>query len=121
MGDESLPSQLIEGAAGLFDMAYGHEPTQAVTAARDAGLPTVAGNRHVDSSGGTGLPPLDGASRRRFGHEKGAQRQNPLNKVPRKGDNLRSDAIIGRREKPWFFLLQCRLWSASCGVVSQPP
>lgn len=43
MGDESLPSQLIEGAAGLFDMAYGHEPTQAVTAARDAGLPTVDG------------------------------------------------------------------------------
>ena len=43
MGGESLPPQLLDGIAGLFDMAYGPMPTPAVAAVRREGLPYADG------------------------------------------------------------------------------
>jgi shikimate dehydrogenase len=43
MGGEQLPPGILDGAAGLFDMVYGPEPTPAVAAARAAGLPVADG------------------------------------------------------------------------------
>ena len=43
MGGESLPARLLDEATGVFDMAYGTEPTPTVVAARAAGLPVADG------------------------------------------------------------------------------
>lgn len=43
MGGESLPSTVLDSAAGLFDMPYGPESTPAVEALTARGLPVVAG------------------------------------------------------------------------------
>jgi shikimate dehydrogenase len=43
MAGEDLPGGVLEGAAGLVDLAYGPAPTPAVVAAARAGLPWVDG------------------------------------------------------------------------------
>ncbi len=43
MGGEPLPAGVLDGALGLFDMAYGAEPTPAVAAFRAAGRPAADG------------------------------------------------------------------------------
>lgn len=43
MGGEALPEAFLEGAVGLFDMAYGGGPTPAVAWATEAGLPVADG------------------------------------------------------------------------------
>ncbi len=43
MGGEELPTLILEGASGLFDMAYGPAITPAVQRATAAGIPVVTG------------------------------------------------------------------------------
>ncbi|MDJ0663682.1 MAG: shikimate dehydrogenase [Acidimicrobiia bacterium] len=43
MQGEPLPHQVLQSAVGLFDMAYGNEPTPAVVAATRSDLPVAAG------------------------------------------------------------------------------
>lgn len=43
MHGEHLPEGVVEAAAGLIDLAYGQEPTPAVTEARRIGMPCVDG------------------------------------------------------------------------------
>lgn len=43
MKGEALPDQVLQSALGLCDMAYGDEPTPAVTTAVGRGLPVAAG------------------------------------------------------------------------------
>lgn len=43
MRGESLPEQVLEAATGLFDMAYGDEPTGSVTESRRRGIPVAEG------------------------------------------------------------------------------
>ena len=43
MRGETLPQQILEAAVGVFDMAYGTEPTKAVATCRRAGIPVVEG------------------------------------------------------------------------------
>jgi len=43
MHGEPLPDDLLDRAVGLFDMAYGPDPTPAVSAARARGLPVADG------------------------------------------------------------------------------
>ncbi len=43
MRSEALPGPVIDAATGLFDMAYGPQPTPAVTASFERGLAVVAG------------------------------------------------------------------------------
>jgi shikimate dehydrogenase len=43
MNGEALPDQVLQSALGLFDMAYGDEPTPAESATARRGLPVAAG------------------------------------------------------------------------------
>jgi shikimate dehydrogenase len=43
MRQESLPESVLDLSSGLFDMAYGSDPTPAVRYARGRGLPAVSG------------------------------------------------------------------------------
>ena len=43
MAGETLPNDVLGGAAGLLEMAYGSGPTPAATAVADAGLPVASG------------------------------------------------------------------------------
>ena len=43
MRGESLPGHMLEGATGLIDLPYGPDPTPAVLATKDLGIPVVEG------------------------------------------------------------------------------
>jgi shikimate 5-dehydrogenase len=45
MQGEELPSCALDGAVGLFDMAYGATTTPAVRRAKERGIPVVAGEQ----------------------------------------------------------------------------